>query len=97
MTTILLEEYENRLKVQSNDLTICSEILKFLRENKIRKPELVIRAGLPFINSSWKSSILGDDLWSVCEQTFLAALDANLSDIAEKCLKKKIIGVFSKQ
>ncbi|CAN0050377.1 unnamed protein product, partial [Phaeothamnion confervicola] len=59
------------------------ELLRFLRKEKVRRPDLVIAHGIPLLDAP---RALGDEVWTVYEQVFKAALDTARDDVAYKCI-----------
>mmetsp|Transcript_15627 Transcript_15627/g.49812 ORF Transcript_15627/g.49812 Transcript_15627/m.49812 type:complete len:328 (-) Transcript_15627:65-1048(-) len=57
-----------------------AELLSYLRQTGLRRPDLVVRFGSTFIRSQ---ASLGDDLWTVLEQVFFAALDLGDVELME--------------
>ncbi|OWY97693.1 hypothetical protein PHMEG_00031720, partial [Phytophthora megakarya] len=63
----------------------CVDLLHYVRKEKLREPRAVATVGKLLVTKhSWG---LGDELWSVYEQTFIAALDLHDDELAETCLK----------
>ncbi|KAE9315395.1 hypothetical protein PF008_g19257 [Phytophthora fragariae] len=61
------------------------DLLHYVRKEKLRDPRAVARVGKLLVTKhSWG---VGDELWSVYEQTFVAALDLHDDELAETCLK----------
>ncbi|KAL4172951.1 hypothetical protein KRP22_008108 [Phytophthora ramorum] len=62
----------------------CVELLQYVRREKLREPRAVARVGQLLVTKhSWG---LVDELWSVYEQTFVAALDLHDDELADTCL-----------
>ena len=59
------------------------EVLKYLREKRIRRSDLVVAFGGALLASGAR---LGNEVWDVREQLFLAYLDTHDLDAAEKVL-----------
>lgn len=59
-------------------------LMKYLRKEKIRRPDLVIVYGKQLLMNY--TSKLGDQLWDICEQTILGALDCHSLELAQSCL-----------
>jgi len=62
------------------------DLLRFLRESKLRRSDLALLHGT-FLLEHFHPK-LGDELWTVHEQVFLAALDLYQLEIANKHLEK---------
>ncbi|KAK1930137.1 ER membrane protein complex subunit 2 [Phytophthora citrophthora] len=80
-------EFEHKLAEaeRSGARDKCVELLHYVRKEKLREPRAVASIGkLLTTKHSWG---LGDELWSVYEQTFVAALDLHDDELAETCLK----------
>ncbi|KAF1777110.1 Tetratricopeptide repeat [Phytophthora cactorum] len=61
------------------------ELLHYVRKEKLRESQAVASVGKLLVTKhSWG---LGDELWGVYEQTFIAALDLHDDELAETCLK----------
>ncbi|CAK8697454.1 ER membrane protein complex subunit 2-like [Clavelina lepadiformis] len=60
--------------------------LRELRDSNVRDGESVVDLGERLVRKY--SSKLGDELWLVCEQVFIAALDVDRDDVADMCLEK---------
>ena len=63
----------------------CSTLREW-RDSNVRKSEEVVELGERLVRKN--SSKLKDELWLVCEQVYIAALDINRFDVAEMCLDK---------
>mmetsp|Transcript_15888 Transcript_15888/g.21013 ORF Transcript_15888/g.21013 Transcript_15888/m.21013 type:complete len:304 (-) Transcript_15888:307-1218(-) len=59
------------------------ELLNYIRTNKVRRPDLVLEYGKGLL--SYGSS-LGDELWTIHEQIFQAALDFGETEISQQSL-----------
>ncbi|KAL3659644.1 hypothetical protein V7S43_015319 [Phytophthora oleae] len=80
-------EFEQKLVAaeRSGARDKCVELLHYVRKEKLREPRAVTSIGKLLVTKhSWG---LGDELWSVYEQTFVAALDLHDDELAETCLK----------
>mmetsp|Transcript_20177 Transcript_20177/g.47736 ORF Transcript_20177/g.47736 Transcript_20177/m.47736 type:complete len:289 (-) Transcript_20177:55-921(-) len=60
------------------------ELLQFMRTHKIHQPELVLLHGSRLV----KSRGLGNELWTVLEQVFLAAAELGCDQWRDYCLKE---------
>ncbi|GAB5372315.1 hypothetical protein AAMO2058_001654700 [Amorphochlora amoebiformis] len=56
------------------------DFIKFMDDNKIRKPELVVRFGQQLLKNH--SSFLGEDEWDMREKVLIAALDSGEYKVA---------------
>ncbi|CAM9429902.1 unnamed protein product, partial [Heterosigma akashiwo] len=66
------------------------ELLAYMRAHKVRRPDLVFKYGVKLLNSS-----LGDEVWTIYEQVFMASLDLGEQEVANhalNALKKKFPG-----
>ncbi|CAH0476852.1 unnamed protein product [Peronospora belbahrii] len=80
-------EFNEKLKAAENRHTrdACLEFLQYVRKEKIREPRAVVNVGKLLITThQWR---LGDELWTVYEQMFMAALDVHMKELAETCLQ----------
>ncbi|ETP49764.1 hypothetical protein F442_04770 [Phytophthora nicotianae P10297] len=80
-------EFEQKLATaeRSGARDKCVELLHYVRKEKLREPRAVASIGKLLVTKhSWG---LGDELWGVYEQTFVAALDLHDDELAETCLK----------
>lgn len=59
------------------------QILNHVRNNRIRRPDLVYKCAVPLLSRGW----LGNAQWDIREQLFLAALDLHKFDLAEEQFK----------
>lgn len=82
-----MSEFEHKLATSKRD-DRCDEyigLLHFIRKEKLRVPHVVASMGKKLVTEhSWG---LGDELWSLYEHTFVAALDLHDNDLAETCLQ----------
>ncbi|OQR90052.1 hypothetical protein THRCLA_09446 [Thraustotheca clavata] len=77
-----METYEAKLAAaDSGDKIKNLELLEFIRREKLRVPDVCVKVGQELIARGG----LGDALWTVYEQTLLAALDVNDENLADKC------------
>jgi len=65
-------------------VTEAKALLRYLRENNLKYPDLVIKYG----NFVVKLTTFDDDIWSIVEQVYFSALDVNNSDLAKLMLHK---------
>lgn len=78
-------EYELLVKsAPSNSGAI--ELLQAMRTHKIRQPELVVLHGGRLLSECPRK--LGDELWTVLEQVFLAAIELGADEWRDYCVKK---------
>ncbi|KUF90891.1 hypothetical protein AM588_10003950 [Phytophthora nicotianae] len=76
-------EFEQKLATaeRSGARDKCVELLHYVRKEKLREPRAVASIGKLLVTKhSWG---LGDELWGVYEQTFVAALDLHDDELAE--------------
>ncbi|KAG6615650.1 uncharacterized protein IUM83_05025 [Phytophthora cinnamomi] len=81
------QEFERKLAAaeRSGARDHCLELLHYVRKERLREPRAVARVGKLLVTKhSWG---VGDELWSVYEQTFIAALDLHDDELTETCLK----------
>lgn len=67
----------NRLKSPDNAMAL----LKYLRLNRIKKPDEVVRFGLALLDSPF--SLVKNEEYDIREQVLISALDLSLLDLAE--------------
>ena len=67
------------------DFSKATALLKFVRGHQLRKPAVVARYGAAILNDRRAASRLGDEVWSVYEQTLLAALDVDDGELRDAC------------
>eukprot|EP01088_Endostelium_zonatum_P018668 TRINITY_DN6059_c0_g2_i1.p1 TRINITY_DN6059_c0_g2~~TRINITY_DN6059_c0_g2_i1.p1 ORF type:complete len:296 (-),score=70.41 TRINITY_DN6059_c0_g2_i1:41-928(-) len=82
-----LEGLFKRLNDSPDDVALLREIFRVLRMTSTRYSEFVVKNGQTIINSlsgGWFGP--SEELWSVIEQVFLAALDTNQIEVASKQL-----------
>ncbi|EEY66817.1 uncharacterized protein PITG_17384 [Phytophthora infestans T30-4] len=80
-------EFEHKLAAaeRSGARDKCVELLHYVRKEKLRESQAVATIGKLLVTKhSWG---VGDELWSIYEQTFIAALDLHDDELAETCLK----------
>ncbi|UIZ24712.1 hypothetical protein KXD40_007110 [Peronospora effusa] len=80
-------EFEKKLMAAESNRARddCLELLHYVRKEKLREPHAVASIGKLLVTKhSWG---LGDELWTVYEQTFIAALDLHDDELSETCLK----------
>mmetsp|Transcript_63218 Transcript_63218/g.124521 ORF Transcript_63218/g.124521 Transcript_63218/m.124521 type:complete len:287 (+) Transcript_63218:88-948(+) len=70
----------------SGNTAAAIDLLQAMRTHKIRQPELVVLHGGRLLNNS--PGKLGNDLWTVLEQVFLAAVDLGFEEWRDYCLKQ---------
>uniref|UniRef100_A0AAV1TQ44 ER membrane protein complex subunit 2 n=1 Tax=Peronospora matthiolae TaxID=2874970 RepID=A0AAV1TQ44_9STRA len=63
----------------------CIELLRYVRKEKLRESRAVSRVGKLLVTQHRRG--LGDEVWTVYEQTFIAALDVHDDELSETCLK----------
>ena len=69
------------------DATSFKEFFNEYRKRKVRRPEVLIKRGLPVLQ---KTGHEGVDLWSLLEALFLAAFDVGDKTLANKCLERLV-------
>lgn len=82
-----MSEFKRKLLTakRNNKRTDLVDFLHYVRKEKIRAPHAVAGVGRELVaKHSWG---LGDDLWNVYEQTFIAALDLHDDELVETCLQ----------
>jgi ER membrane protein complex subunit 2 len=72
-----------QLAEASKSSAAVRDLLRFLRKEKLRSPELVMKHGYPLLQSRGG---LDDELWTIHEQVLAAALDVGDLDTADSCL-----------
>ncbi|OQR90687.1 hypothetical protein ACHHYP_05324 [Achlya hypogyna] len=84
-----METYEAKVAAAATgDREKGLELLEFIRREKLRAPDESVKVGRALISRGG----LGDQAWTVYEQTLLAALDIHDLDLVDSCflaLKKK--------
>jgi len=80
-------QYEGMIaKAQGGSATSAAELLQFMRTHKIHQPELVLLHGARLLKGSVRA--LGNEVWTVMEQTFLAAAELGCDQWRDYCLKE---------
>lgn len=79
-------EYEDLISKASTSNSAAIELLQSMRTNKIRQPELVIQHGGRLLKNC--PGKLGDELWTLYEQVFLAALELGADEWRDFSIKK---------
>ena len=69
------------------DASSFKEFFSEYRKRKIRRPDVLIKRGLPVLK---KSGHEGVDLWSLLEALFLAAFDVGDKTLASMCLERLV-------
>eukprot|EP00743_Colponemidia_sp_Colp-15_P001554 GILK01001697.1.p1 GENE.GILK01001697.1~~GILK01001697.1.p1 ORF type:complete len:309 (+),score=41.44 GILK01001697.1:41-928(+) len=72
-------------RCHSNDWVAMKDLLAYIRTHKLRRAELVLKYG-GLLLTTYKSK-LGDEVWVITEQVFLASLDAHVEDWSVHCLE----------
>eukprot|EP01102_Stenamoeba_stenopodia_P003750 TRINITY_DN13907_c0_g1_i1.p1 TRINITY_DN13907_c0_g1~~TRINITY_DN13907_c0_g1_i1.p1 ORF type:complete len:314 (-),score=68.19 TRINITY_DN13907_c0_g1_i1:102-1043(-) len=72
--------------LSKRDWQAMKDVLSFIRDNKIRRSDLVVAFGTELLKH--KSSSLGDDVWVIYEQVVVAALDTGDYDLAKSYIDK---------
>lgn len=83
-----LTERVERLGANGNrgGLAERKDLLKFLEDNKVRDPSLVVKFGGQMVEKY--ASKLGDDVWEICEEVLISALDSGDHKTAEKMFRR---------
>ncbi|CAK4086263.1 unnamed protein product [Aphanomyces euteiches] len=80
-----MELYKQKLDAAAKgDRASSLELLEFIRKEKIRAPDVCVKVGQKLIANGGLSA---DNLYTVYEQTLLAALDINEQDLVDKCIE----------
>ncbi|CEG39227.1 Uncharacterized conserved protein [Plasmopara halstedii] len=82
-----MSEFERKLETakRSNSRAEYLDLLYYIRKEKLRKPQVVASIGKLLVAEHHRG--LGDELWNVYEQTFIAALDLHDDELATTCLQ----------
>jgi len=72
-------------EIPTADSTTFKEFFSEYRKRKVRRPDVLIKRGLPALK---KSGHEGVDLWSLLEALFLAAVDVGDKSLASMCLER---------
>jgi ER membrane protein complex subunit 2 len=72
------------LRAKKGGTASAADLLQFIRLHKIHQPDLVLLHGSRLLKGSQRS--LGNDLWTVLEQVFLAAAELNHDVWRDYCL-----------
>ncbi|DBA05282.1 TPA: hypothetical protein N0F65_007444 [Lagenidium giganteum] len=86
--TMGMTDYEKKLALAEKHSSYDSyvEVLKHIRKDKMRESHVVVKYGRVLIDKyKWS---LGDELWTVYEQVFTAALDLHEVELAEALRKQ---------
>jgi tetratricopeptide (TPR) repeat protein len=73
-------------KANQGSYAAATELLQFMRTHKVHQPELVLVHGGMLLKKHQRK--LSNELWTVMEQVFLAAVAAGHEEWQEYCLKK---------
>lgn len=80
-------EYESIVaKANSGNATAAIELLQAMRTHKIHQPEYILLHGGRLLEKS--PGRLGNEVWTVLEQVFLAAVELGATDWRDYCLKQ---------
>ncbi|CAK9030358.1 unnamed protein product [Durusdinium trenchii] len=77
-------EYDALVAQAQTGGSAAVELLQFMRTHKIHQPELVLQHGSKLLRNQW----LGNELFVVMEQVFLAAAELGCDDWRDYCLKE---------
>lgn len=78
-------EYEAMVAKAGRSSSEAIDLLQFMRTHKVQQPELVLLHGGELLSK--KSGKLGNEVWAVMEQVFLAACIAGHDEWRDYCLK----------
>jgi len=81
-----IEKYTSILSSSPNNWKVARDLLHYLRVNKQRRSDLIVKYGKPLLSNH--ASGLGDEVWDVYEQVFIAALDCAEYTLAKEYLNK---------
>lgn len=76
-------EYDALVAKAPSSSGAALELLQFMRTHKIHQPELVLQHGSKLVRER-----LGNDLWTILEQVFMAAAELGCDDWRDYCLKE---------
>jgi len=79
-------EYETLMAKAPTSNNAAIELLTSMRMNKIHQPELVIQHGGKLLRDC--PGKLGDELWTLYEQVFFAAIELGADEWRDFCIKK---------
>eukprot|EP00238_Polyblepharides_amylifera_P014786 CAMPEP_0196576020 /NCGR_PEP_ID=MMETSP1081-20130531/5388_1 /TAXON_ID=36882 /ORGANISM="Pyramimonas amylifera, Strain CCMP720" /LENGTH=246 /DNA_ID=CAMNT_0041894507 /DNA_START=35 /DNA_END=772 /DNA_ORIENTATION=+ len=81
----VIEEFQDIIDKKQGSPRVFQKFLRAVRDEKVRRSELVVKCGETLINSG----ILGaEELWMVHEQVCIAALDVQDHALALRCIQK---------
>mmetsp|Transcript_6370 Transcript_6370/g.10781 ORF Transcript_6370/g.10781 Transcript_6370/m.10781 type:complete len:293 (+) Transcript_6370:196-1074(+) len=79
-------EYEGMVaKASSGSTSAATDLLHFMRTHKVHQPELVLLHGCSLLSNCPRK--LGNDVWTVMEQVFLAATEMGSTEWRDYCIK----------
>jgi len=81
-------EYEAMVAKAGHSFTAATDLLSFMRLHKVHQPELVLLHGGELLSKYPRK--LGNELWTVMEQVFLAACIAGHDEWRDYCLKQLV-------
>jgi len=79
-------EYDGLVAKAGMGYSQAVELLLFMRVHKIHQPEIVLQRGGELLSKHQRS--LGNEVWTVMEQVFMAACAAGHNEWRDYCLKK---------
>eukprot|EP01098_Paradermamoeba_levis_P000690 TRINITY_DN107_c0_g1_i4.p1 TRINITY_DN107_c0_g1~~TRINITY_DN107_c0_g1_i4.p1 ORF type:complete len:249 (+),score=73.98 TRINITY_DN107_c0_g1_i4:83-748(+) len=85
-TTQDLSTHISLLTQYPNNYSVIYDFLQFLRQTSIRRSDLVVHFGEVLFRNY--SSKLGEEVWTVLEQVFIASLDTNHKKLTEETLSR---------
>lgn len=71
-------------RARSGSSSAIMDLLQAMRSQKIRQPELVVLHGGRLLKGSQRK--LGNDLWTILEQVFLAAVEVGADEWRDYCI-----------
>lgn len=78
-------EYEGLIARAGHSTNGAIDLLQAMRVHKMRQPELVVQHGSRLLTGAPRR--LGNDVWTVMEQVFLAAVEIGADDWRDYCFK----------
>lgn len=80
-------EYEGLVaKASSGNFVAATDLLVFMRTHKVHQPELVVLHGGRLLKNNQRK--LGNEVWTVLEQVFLAAVECGATEWRDYCIKR---------
>jgi len=82
-----LEDYLEALQKTPSDFNTLRNLLKFLRQTKLRRSDIACQYGHKLLKEH--ANKLGHiEVWDVYEQVFIAGLDVHNKAVSEECIRK---------